>query len=197
VGYEIAEQLGWRAPAHVVVPLAGGSLLHKIHEAFADLRHFGLYDGTAPRLHGAQAAGCAPIARMIIDGADDIRPIKEPDTIVKSLAIGNPADALYAAGAIRDSGGFAAAPDDAEAVLATQQLAESTGIFGETAGGVVVAALRHLVAQGRIGADDGPVVLVLTGQGLKTQGPLEGRLPPPPVIGPRVSDFDAVWNRAI
>jgi threonine synthase len=198
VGYEIAEQLGWRAPAHVIVPMAGGSLLHKINEAFADLREFRLLEqGAAPRMHGAQAQGCAPIARMIIEGADDIRPIKEPATIVKSLAIGNPADAAYAAAVVRSSGGWAAAPDDVEAVAGMRQLAESEGIFGETAGGVVVAALRHLVAAGRIGPDDGPVVLVLTGQGLKTQGPLEGVLPPPVIIGPRLSDFDAVWNRAI
>jgi threonine synthase len=197
VGYEIAEQLGWRSPAHVIVPMAGGSLLHKLHEAFADLRALGLTTNPLPRMHGAQAQGCAPIARMILDGADDIRPIKEPATIVKSLAIGNPADASYAGAAIRGSGGYAAAPDDAEAVAGVRLLAESSGIFGETAGGVVVAALRHLVAAGRIGADDGPVVLVLTGQGLKTTGPLEGLLPPPPVIGARLSDFDAVWNRAI
>jgi threonine synthase len=199
VGYEIAEQLGWRAPAHVVVPMAGGSLLHKIHEAFTDLRALGLIadTGRGPSVHGAQAAGCAPIARMIIDGADDVRPIKTPATMVKSLAIGDPADALYAAGAIRASGGFAAAPEDAESIAGMKELAEQAGVFGESAGGVVVAALRHLVAAGRIGADDGPVVLVLTGQGLKTTGPLEGQLPPPTVIGPRVSDFDAVWNRAI
>ena len=195
VGYEIAEQLGWRLPAHVVVPMAGGSLLHKIDEAFTDFAAMGLASGARPRMHGAQAAGCAPIARMVIDGSDELRPIKEPRTIAKSLAIGNPADASYARAAILGSGGFAAAPDDAEIVAGMRLLAESEGIFGETAGGVVVEALRHLRAGGQVGADDGPVVLVLTGQGLKTQDPLQAVLPPPAVIAPRLAEFDALWAR--
>jgi threonine synthase len=202
VGYEIAEQLGWRLPAHVVVPMAGGSLLHKIDEAFTDFAQLGLAAGARPHVHGAQAAGCAPIARMVIDGTDELRPIKDPHTIAKSLAIGNPADAVYARAAIVASGGFAAAPDDTEIVAGMRLLAERAGIFGETAGGVVVEALRHLRAGGHVGADDGPVILVLTGQGLKTQDPLQAVLPPPPVIAPRLADFDALWattgpNRAI
>jgi threonine synthase len=195
VGYEIAEQLGWRLPAHVVVPMAGGSLLHKIDEAFADFATLGLASGARPRMHGAQAAGCAPIARMVIDGTDELRPIKDPHTIAKSLAIGNPADAGYARAAIVGSGGFAAAPDDAEIVAGMRLLAQSEGIFGETAGGVVVEALRHLRARGKVGPDDGPVVLVLTGQGLKTQDPLQGVLPPPHVIAPRLAEFDALWAK--
>jgi threonine synthase len=195
VGYEIVEQLGWRLPAHVVVPMAGGSLLHKIDEAFTDFAQLHLASGTRPRMHGAQAAGCAPIARMVIEGSDELRPIKEPHTIAKSLAIGNPADATYAYASILASGGFAAAPDDTEIIAGMRLLAEREGIFAETAGGVVVEALRHLRAGGRIGADDGPVVLVLTGQGLKTQDPLHGVLPPPATIAPRLAEFDALWAR--
>jgi threonine synthase len=199
VGYEIAEQLGWRLPAHVVVPMAGGSLLHKIDESFADLASLGLAAGERPRMHGAQAAGCAPIARMVIDGSAELVPIKEPHTIAKSLAIGNPADAVYARAAIVESGGFAAAPDDAAIVAGMRTLAEQEGIFGETAAGVVVDALGQLRASGHIGGDDGPVVLVLTGQGLKTQDPLQGVLPQPQIIAPRLADFEALWgaNRAI
>lgn len=197
IAYEVIEQLGWRMPAHVVVPVAGGSLLNKIHHGFGEFSDLGLVAGARPRMHGAQGAGCAPFAQMIIDGAEDVRPIAEPRTIAKSLAIGNPADAIYARAAVLDSGGFAAVATDDEIVAGMRLLAETEGIFGETAGGVVVAAAKHLRAQGRIGAADGPVVLTLTGQGLKTQDPLLGILKAPAVIPPRLADFDAVWNRAI
>ncbi|HEY0705690.1 MAG TPA: threonine synthase [Polyangia bacterium] len=198
VGYEIAEQLGWRLPAHVLVPMAGGSLLHKIHEAFNDFAALNLVEpSAAPRMHGVQGAGCAPIAEMVIEGRSELIPIKEPKTIATSLAIGNPADAVYAHAAIVGSGGFAAAPTDDEIRAGMRLLAESEGIFGEAAGGVLVAALRHLVAGNRIGADDGPVVLCLTGQGLKTQDVLLDVVPPPTLISPRLGEFDALWKRAI
>jgi threonine synthase len=198
VAYEIAEQLGWRQPAHVIVPVAGGSLLHKLGIGFEEFRDLGLAPGAPPRLHAAQAAGCAPIARMIIEGRDEAMPVKQPRTIVKSLAVGNPADAGYVRAAVSASGGFAAAPEDDETIRHLRLLAETEGIFGETAGGVVVAALQKLRAAGKIGVDDGPVVLVLSGQGLKTQDPLEAVLPRPDVIAPRLADFDALWgNRAI
>jgi threonine synthase len=129
---------------------------------------------------------------MVIEGRAELLPIKEPRTIAKSLAIGNPADAVYARAAILDSGGFAAAPDDAEIVDGVRLLAESEGIFAETAGGVVLGAARHLRAQGKIGPQDGPVVLVVTGQGLKTQDPLVGKLPAPDLIGPRLAEFDSL-----
>ncbi len=196
VGYEIAEQLGWRMPAHVVVPMAGGSLLHKVHEAFLDFCNLGLASGSIPRMQGAQAAGCAPIVRMIVEDDDHLIPVKEPRTIAKSIAIGNPADAVYAREAIVASGGFAAAPDDEEIVAGMRLLAETEGIFGETAGGVVVAAAQRLRAAGRIGADDGPVVLCLTGQGLKTQDPLLSVLPRQQSIAPRLADFDAAFADA-
>ncbi|HEY0711857.1 MAG TPA: pyridoxal-phosphate dependent enzyme, partial [Polyangia bacterium] len=198
VAYEIAEQLGWRLPSHVLVPMAGGSLLAKVHEGFADFTQLSLVaPGPAPRMHGVQGAGCAPIAEMVIAGKDEMTPIKEPKTIATSLAIGNPADAVYARAAIVDSGGFAAAPNDDEIRAGMRLLAEREGIFGETAGGVLVAALRQLRAANRIGSDDGPVVLCLTGQGLKTQDTLIDVIPPPTVISPRLAEFDAVWKRAI
>ncbi len=193
-GFEIAEQLGWRLPAHVVVPMAGGSLITKIGKAFSELQKLGLVPARNPRpkIHGAQAEGCAPIASMVIEGRDVMKPIKTPSTIAKSLAIGNPADAVYARATMLDSGGFAATPNDEEIVEGMRMLAETEGIFTETAGGVTVAATRRLIAQGKIGRDDGPIIVSVTGQGLKTQDPLVAHLPKPDLIGPRLSDFDGL-----
>jgi threonine synthase len=129
---------------------------------------------------------------MVIEGRDVVQPIKHPRTVVKSLAIGDPADAVYARAAMLESGGFAAAPSDEEILEGVRLLAESEGVFAETAGGVVVAAARRLVAQGKIGKDDGAVVLSITGQGLKTQDPLVERLPRPELIGPRLAEFDGL-----
>jgi len=190
--YEIAEQLGWRLPGHVVVPMAGGSLITKIDKAFHELTTLGFVAERKTRFHGAQPAGCAPIASMVIEGRDTVRPIKQPNTIAKSLAIGDPADAFYARETIVNSGGFAGAPTDEEIIDSMRLLAETEGVFAETAGGVTLGAARRLIAQGKIGKDDGPVVLCITGQGLKTQDPLVDRLPPPEQIGPRLSDFDGL-----
>jgi threonine synthase len=194
VGHEIVEQLGWQLPAHVVVPMAGGSLLHKLHAGLQEMTELGLVPARASRVHGAQPAGCAPIARMIREGRNEPVLVKEPRTIAHSLAIGNPGDGMYARAAILGSGGFAAAPDDEEILDGVRLLAETTGIFGEPAGGVVVAAARHLAREGRIGAADGPVVLCLSGPGLKTPDALAGRLPPIPEIDPRRSAFEALWQ---
>jgi threonine synthase len=191
-GYEIAEQLGWRLPAHVVVPMAGGSLLTKVDKAFRELTDLGLVAARKTKLHGAQAAGCAPIASMIIEGRDTVKPIQHPDTIAKSLAIGDPADAHYARQSILGSGGFAGAPTDEEIIDSIILLAETEGIFTETGGGVTLGAARRLVAQGKIGKDDGPVVLCITGQGLKTQDPLVDKLPRPQEIGSRLGDFEGL-----
>jgi threonine synthase len=191
-GYEIAEQLGWRLPAHVVVPMAGGSLITKIDKAFHELTKLGLVPERKTKIHGAQPEGCAPIASMVIEGRDTLRPVKQPRTIVKSLAIGNPADAYYARQTMLDSGGFAGAPTDDEIIDSIRLLAETEGVFTETAGGVTLGATRRLVAQGKIGKADGPVVLCITGQGLKTQDPLVEKLPRPDEIGPRLSDFDSL-----
>jgi threonine synthase len=193
-GYEICEQLGWRVPAHIVVPMAGGSLVTKIGKAFGELDKLGLLPskGTAAktRIHGAQAAGCAPIVDMVLENREQVKPVKTPSSIAKSLAIGNPADGFYARQTIIGSGGWAAKPDDEEIVAAMRLLAETEGIFTETAGGVTLGAAIKLIEQGKIGKDDGPVVISITGNGMKTQDPLVGKLPEPPLIGPRLSDFD-------
>jgi threonine synthase len=191
-GYEIAEQLGWRLPAHVVVPMAGGSLITKIGKAFRELEKLGFVQARKTKIHGAQPEGCAPIASMVIEGRDMVKPVKQPQTIAKSLAIGNPADAHYARQTMLESGGFAGAPSDDEIVEGIRLLAETEGIFTETAGGVTVGAARRLIAQGKIGRDDGPLVLSITGQGLKTQDPLVEKLPRPELIGPRLADFDGL-----
>jgi threonine synthase len=198
-GYEICEQLGWRTPAHVVVPMAGGSLVTKLGKAFGELEKLGLVPPQAQgggggarktRIHGAQAAGCAPIVDMVLESRDQVRPVKTPTSIAKSLAIGNPADGFYARQTILGSGGWAAKPDDEEIVAAMRLLAETEGIFTETAGGVTLGAAIKLVGQGKIGKDDGPVVICVTGNGMKTQDPLVGKLPEPELIGPRLADFE-------
>jgi threonine synthase len=192
-GYEICEQLGWRTPAHIVVPMAGGSLVTKIGKAFSELDKLGLLTSVGARktkIHGAQAAGCSPIVDMVLENREQLKPVKTPTSIAKSLAIGNPADGFYARQTMLGSGGFAAKPDDDEIIAAMRLLAETEGIFTETAGGVTLGATIKLVESGRIGKDDGPVVVSITGNGMKTQDPLVGRLPEPALIGPSLADFD-------
>jgi threonine synthase len=195
--YEVAEQLGWRLPAHIVVPMAGGSLVTKIGKAFGELEKLGLIAAPArkTKIHGAQAAGCAPIVDMVLENRDQVKPVKTPTSIAKSLAIGNPADGFYARQTIVGSGGWAAKPTDDEIVGAMRLLAETEGIFAETAGGVTLGAALRLIESGHISKDDGPVVICVTGNGMKTQDPLVGTLPEPQMIGPRLSDFDEMWNR--
>jgi len=197
--YEIAEQLGWRLPAHVVVPMAGGSLVTKVGKAFGEFEKLGLVQAPArkTRIHGAQSDGCAPIIDMVLENRDFVKPVKKPTGIVKSLAIGNPADGFYARQTIIGSGGWAAKPTDDEVVAAMRMLAETEGIFTETAGGATLGATIKLIQGGQIGKDDGPVVICVTGNGMKTQDPLVGRLPEPALIGPRLGDFDdlqATWT---
>jgi threonine synthase len=191
-GYEIQEQLGWRAPAHVVVPMASGSLLTKIGRSIDEFTKLGLIEarGTT-RLHGAQAAGCGPIAEAVLAGREAIRPVKQPRTIAKSLAIGNPADGPYAAHAILASGGSAAAVTDAEIIEGIQLLAATEGLFTETAGGVTVATAKKLAAAGKIGRDE-TTVICITGNGLKTQEPLVDALPLPTPIGARLDEFEKI-----
>ncbi|HEY4183868.1 MAG TPA: threonine synthase [Polyangia bacterium] len=192
-GYELCEQLGWRTPAHIVVPMAGGSLVTKIGKAFGELDKLGLLVAGGHRktkIHGAQAAGCSPIVDMVLEDRDQLKPVKKPTSIAKSLAIGNPADGFYARQTITGSGGFAGKPDDDEIVAAMRMLAETEGIFTETAGGVTLGATLKLIEQGRIGKDDGPIVISITGNGMKTQDPLVGKLPVPELIGPSLADFD-------
>jgi threonine synthase len=186
-GYEIAEQLGWRAPAAVVVPMAGGSLITKIHKGLKELERLGLLEEEVrTRLYGAQATGCNPIAAAVKRGSQEIQPVK-PSTIAKSLAIGNPADGYHAAGLIATSGGWSEDVSDEEIVAGIKLLAETEGIFTETAGGVTVAVTRKLIEQGRIKPDD-LTVIAITGNGLKTPEAVE--LARPVVIDPKVAQFE-------
>ncbi len=188
VGFEIAEQLGWRLPDNVVVPMAGGSLITKIRKAFKELVALGLVDDKPVRFFGAQATGCSPISTAVKTGADSIEP-QRPRTIARSLAIGNPADGVYATRAIRESGGWAEDVSDVEIVSAIQELAETEGIFTETAGGVTTAVTARLYAHERIHPDE-LTVACITGNGLKTTDVLQGAYEQNAAIRPRLSDFE-------
>jgi threonine synthase len=188
--FEIAEQLGWRLPDAVVAPMAGGSLVTKLAQGFTEFLDARLVRGVAPRLYGAQAEGCAPIVRLVERGDDTIVPEK-PNTIAKSLAIGNPADGRSAARLIRSSGGWAASVTDAEIVEGIRLLAETTGIFGETAAGVTVAAARKLAVAGKLSPDD-EVVLCITGHGLKTTDAISNSIRVPEPIAPKLSEVSAL-----
>jgi threonine synthase len=189
VGFEIAEQLGWRLPDNVVVPMAGGSLITKIRKAFKELVALGLVEDRPVKFFGAQATGCSPISTAVRGGADNIEP-QRPNTIARSLAIGNPADGSYAIRAIRDSGGWAEDVSDVEIVSAIQELAETEGVFTETAGGVTTAVTARLYAHGRIKPDE-LTVSCITGNGLKTTDVLQGAYAQEAAVRPRMSDFSA------
>jgi len=190
-GYEIAEQLGWRAPEHIIVPAAGGSLITKIWKGLHELWKLGLLMAVPTRMHVAQAAGCGPIVTAVKTDTEVIRPVKQPRTIAKSLAIGNPADGYYAYKVVKDSGGTGEHASDEEIVDAIRLLAGTEGIFAETAGGVTVAVTRKLVQQGVIGREDLTVISV-TGNGLKTQEAVQGALRAPAHIKPTLKSFDEV-----
>jgi threonine synthase len=189
VGYEIAEQLGWRLPDNVVVPMAGGSLITKIRKAFNELIELGLVAEKPVRFFGAQATGCSPIAKAVKGGTDVIEP-QRPHTIARSLAIGNPADGIYAARLIRETDGWAEDVSDVEIVSAIQELAETEGIFTETAGGVTTAVTARLYAHGRIQPDE-LTVTCITGNGLKTTDVLNGAYDQRRSIRPRMADFES------
>ena len=189
VGFEIAEQLGWRLPDNVVVPMAGGSLITKIRKAFKELVTLGLVADQPVKFFGAQATGCSPISTAVKSGADGIEP-QRPNTIARSLAIGNPADGPYAIRTIRDSGGWAEDVSDVEIVSAIQELAETEGVFTETAGGVTTAVTARLYAHGRIHPEE-LTVSCITGNGLKTTDVLQGAYAQEPAVRPRMADFAA------
>ena len=189
VGYEIAEQLGWRLPDNVVVPMAGGSLIRKIKKAFDELVALGLVEAKHVKFFGAQATGCSPISTAVKNGREEIEP-QRPLTIARSLAIGNPADGPLAAKMIQATGGYAEDVSDVEVVAGIQELAETEGIFTETAGGVTTAVTAKLIAQGRIGKDETTVVCI-TGNGLKTTDALEGRFAQERAVKPKLMEFDA------
>jgi threonine synthase len=195
VGYEIAEQLGWRLPDNIVVPMAGGSLITKIHKAFHELIALGIVESKTVRFFGAQATGCSPISSAVKLGKDEIDPQK-PATIARSLAIGNPADGLYATRAIRASGGWSEDISDEEIVTSMELLATTEGIFGETAAGVTVGCAKALIAQGRIRPDE-ETVLCVTGNGLKTTDALAGHYPPDDAIEPRLAAFEKFMGQAM
>ncbi|MEI6360812.1 MAG: threonine synthase [Actinomycetes bacterium] len=188
VGYEVAEQLGWRLPDAVVSPVASGSLLTKVDKAFREFVELGLVDEHEYQVFGAQATGCSPVAQAFRAGHDVIRPVK-PDTIAKSLAIGNPADGPYALDAVRRTGGAVADVSDDEIVGGIKLLAQTEGIFAETAGGVVVATYRKLLAEGLIDPA-AETVLLNTGDGLKTLDAVAPTSQPTFTISPSYDDFE-------
>jgi threonine synthase len=190
LAFEVAEQLGWRAPDHVVVPIASGSQLTKIHKGFQELATVGLLDEQpATRVSGAQAAGCSPVATAFAEGHDFVRPVR-PATIAKSLAIGNPADGPYALDVVRSTGGAIASVTDTEIVEAIRLLARTEGVFAETAGGVTIATLAKLAASGVVRRDE-RVVAYVTGNGLKTLDAVAPQCGPTATIKPTIEAFKA------
>ena len=189
MGFEICEQLGWRIPQHTIIPMASGSLLTKIHKSYKEFAQLGLVENTPFSVHGTQATGCAPISHAIKRGTDIVKPVSKPDTIVKSLAIGTPADGYYAIHSMKQTGGSAEDVSDEEVVEGIRMLAEYAGIFAETAGGVTVAGAKKLIASGHIGKDDS-AVLCITGHGLKTQEAIVGKCGAPRLITPNIREFE-------
>jgi len=194
-GYEIIEQLGWRAPEHIVIPAAGGSLITKIAKSIKELKLLGLLSEAHTKLYAAQATGCAPIVNTIKERSDIVKPVK-PHTIAKSLAIGNPADGYYATKTVLDSGGWAESASDDEIIDAMKLLAETEGVFTETAGGVTVAVTKKLIEQGTIPRDES-IVVCITGNGLKTQEPLTNKLGQAARIKPTLASFEAALSDQI
>lgn len=191
--FEVIEQLGWEAPDHIVAPAAGGSLITKIGKALKELHMLELIDEPKTKVHVAQAEGCGPIVTTLKEEGDFVTPVK-PDTIAKSLAIGNPADGIYAANTVRDSGGRGEHTTDEEIVEAMKLLAETEGIFTETAGGVTLAATKKLIESGHI-EPESRVVVSITGNGLKTIEALDGKVDEPHIIQPQLNAFKKLMVR--
>lgn len=188
LGYEVAEQLGWCLPQNIVVPMAGGALITKIYKAFEELQNLGWVEPRSTKFFGAQATGCSPISTAVKRGTTEIEPQK-PATIAKSLAIGNPADGCYAVKTILASGGAAEDVTDEEISEGIHLLAQTEGIFTETAGGVTVAVARKLIQQGRLNPEES-ILLAITGNGLKTIAAVSGRLEEAVAIRPKLTDFE-------
>jgi threonine synthase len=189
LGFEIAEQLGWRLPEQIVVPIASGAQLVKIDKGFSELTELGLVDEKAWRVFGAQATGCSPVSEAFAKGWDVVRPVK-PSTIAKSLAIGNPADGPYVLDVVRRTGGAVADVSDPEIVDSIRLLARTQGIFGETAGGVTVGVLRKLLATGQLDPE-AETVIINSGDGLKTLDAVESAVSVPAAIRPTLEAFTA------
>jgi threonine synthase len=191
MGFEIAEQLGWQLPQHTVIPMASGSLLTKIHKAYNEFIKVGILQSQKFSVHGAQATGCSPIAEAQKKHTDIVKPVPNPQTIVKSLAIGTPADGYYALRSMAETGGSAEDCSDEEVIRGIRDLAEYAGIFAETAGGVTVACARKLIESGKIPRNES-IVLCITGHGLKTQEAIHEHCGEPRVINPSLREFEAL-----
>ncbi len=185
--FELIEQLGWEAPDHIIAPAAGGSLITKIGKALKEFHLLGLIEEPKTKIHVAQAEGCGPIVNTYKENGDFVKPVK-PDTIAKSLAIGNPADGIYAVNTVRNSGGVGEHANDDEIVEAIKLLAATEGIFTETAGGVTLAATKKLIESGDIGRDE-RIVVAITGNGFKTIEALENKTDEPHIIAPQLNAF--------
>lgn len=194
LGFEVAEQLGWKLPDHIVAPLASGSLFTKIHKGFREFVKVGLVEDKPVRFSGAQAEGCSPIAAAFKEGRDFISPVK-PNTIAKSIAIGNPADGVYALDIARQTNGNIESVNDAEIIEGIQLLAETEGIFTETAGGTTIAVLKKLVEAGKIDPEETTVVYI-TGNGLKTQEAVQGYIGEPLYIDAKLDSFERALERS-
>jgi threonine synthase len=190
MGFEIVEQLGWRYPDHVVSPVAGGTLLPRIYKGFRELREVGLMTGALPKIHAAQPTGSAPVIRALEAGLEFPDPVK-PDTIAKSLAIGNPADGFQVVKVVKETGGAGAMATDEEILDAIQLLASTEGIFTEPAGGTTLAATRALIRKGVIKPGES-VVVCITGNGYKTAEVMRDRVEKPVTIGRSLSDFERI-----
>lgn len=194
LGYEVIEQLGWELPDHIVAPLASGSLFTKIYKGFREFVEVGLVDDKAVRFSGAQAEGCSPIAQAYKESRDFINPVK-PNTVAKSIAIGNPADGVYAVDIARKTNGQIESVTDAEIVAGMKLLAETEGIFTETAGGTTVAVLKKLVEAGKIRPEE-KTVIYITGNGLKTMEAVQGDISEPLTIEPKLDSFERALERS-
>ena len=194
LGFEVAEQLGWQLPDHIVAPLASGSLYTKIYKGFQEFVKTGLVKDKDVRFSGAQAEGCSPIAQAFKEGRDFVTPVK-PNTIAKSIAIGNPADGIYALDIAKKTNGNIESVTDQEIVDGIKLLAETEGIFTETAGGTTIAVLKKLVEAGKISPDETTVVYI-TGNGLKTQEAVQNYIGQPLTIEPKLESFERAWERA-
>jgi threonine synthase len=188
-GFEIVEQLGWKVPQHIVSPVAGGTLLPRILKGINEFRLLGLVEGAEPRVYAAQAAGCAPVVKALDEGLEFPDPVK-PDTIAKSIAIGNPADGFQVLSAVRSTGGAGAMVSEEDVISGIQLLAETEGIFTEPAGGVTVSATKQLIERGVIPPDES-IVICVTGNGYKTVEVLAGKGPKAIHIGRSLADFEA------
>lgn len=196
MGFEIIEQLGWRLPRHTVVPMASGSLLTKIHKAFNEFSKLGIAAPGEASIYGAQASGCSPIATAVKNDTEVVHPVPRPQTIAKSLSIGTPADGYYAIRTMKETGGTAEDCSDEEIVNAIKLLAETEGIFAETAGGVTVACAQKLIESGRIPRHES-IVLCVTGHGLKTQEAVVDKVGSAKLIRPTMKEFELLLEQAI